>query len=224
MAGRNHHTYQIEGIPEVENASLTLAEMLALVKSGKLTGASYVKRSDQEHWGTAADYPELMTLDTALSPQEVTDGGFQKEKLDPLTEEMEQAIIDRQLRGSSSWFFWIGALTMINLLISIFKGQWQFALGLETSTMISYSATSWGANGHWIGLATNILLILAMFGFGVAGWHRKFLPYAIGVAFYAMDFLFSLRSPQAISLLIHAWALYSLFKGLRILFETRTRH
>jgi len=227
MLGRKQtskYLYIVGDATGAETDPMSLEEALQHVKSGEITGATFVKRSDQEHWGTAADYPELGTKDTALSPMEAANGGnLRGDKVDPLAAEMEQAGFDRTIRNGASWFFWVGALSLINSIIVTFDGDWGFALGLELTYLIGFASKAWGASSTWIGMGVNIFLSLMMLGFGVAGWQRKLWPYAIGMALYAGDFILTFFTMQIISMVIHGLALYFLFTGLRAFLEAQDR-
>lgn len=227
MLGRKQtskYTYIVGDATGAETDPMSLEETLQHVKSGKITGATYVKRSDQEHWGTAADYPELGTKDTALSPMEEASGGNMRgDKVDPLAAEMELAGFERTIRSGASWFFWVGALSLINSIIVTFEGDWGFALGLELTYLIGFASQAWGASGPWIGMGVNIFLSLLMLGFGVAGWQRKFWPYVIGMALYAGDFILTFFTMQILSMVIHGLALFYFYKGLRAFLDAQER-
>jgi hypothetical protein len=50
MAGGKKHTYIVGDSTGAETDPMTLEEMLPFVKNGQVTGATFVKRDDQEHW------------------------------------------------------------------------------------------------------------------------------------------------------------------------------
>jgi hypothetical protein len=224
MSGRNSHTYIVSDSTGAETGPLNLEQILALVRSGQVTGATWVKRNDQEHWGTAADFPELKTKDTALSPNEAASGAISHgAKVDPLAAEMEQSEYAKPIRNGGNWFFWVAALSLINTIAVATGNDWGFALGLQLTYFIGLTSDLWGAHGNAIALAGNLLLVGGFIWFGIAGYSRKFAPYFLGVFIYAGDTILSLLSLHVLTIGIHAWALYCMVKGLSAFMKTGQR-
>ena len=48
--------------------------------------------------------------------------------------------LERQLKSGANWFFWIAALSLINSLISVVGGDWNFILGLGVTQVIDVIA------------------------------------------------------------------------------------
>jgi len=227
MLGRKQtskYTYIVGDATGAETDPMSLEEALQHVKGGEITGATFVKRSDQEHWGTAADYPELGTKDTALSPMEKASGGtMQTEKVDPLAAEMELAAFAKPIRNGGNWFFWVAALTLINTIAVTMGSEWGFALGLQLTYFIGLTADIWGAYGKWIALTGNVLLVAAFIWFGIAGYSRQYVPYFIGVFLYAGDCILSLFSFHIFTIVLHFVALYYMGSGLKAFMDAGER-
>lgn len=225
MAGRNNYTYIVGDSTGAETDPMTSEQLLPYIKSGQVTGSTFVKRSDQEHWGTAADFPELSLKDAAFSPHEVATGAasMTEDKIDPLAAEMEQAVYAKPIRNGGNWFFWIAAMSLINTIAATTGSEWGFALGLQLTYVLSLTSELWGAHGKWIALAGNLVLVGACVWFGIAGYSRKYVPYFLGVFIYAADTLLSLLSLHLLTIGIHIWALYSIFKGLMAFVESGER-
>jgi len=224
VSGRKSYTYIVSDSTGAETDPLNLEQILALVRSGQVTGATWVKRNDQEHWGTAADFPELKTTDSALSPNEAASSSARSgDKVDPLAVEMEQAEYAKPIRNGGNWFFWVAALSLINTIAVATGNDWGFALGLQLTYFIGLTSDLWGAHGNSIALVGNLLLVGGFIWFGIAGYSRKYLPYFLGVFIYAGDTILSLLSLHVLTIGIHVWALYSMVKGLTAFMKTGER-
>ena len=224
VSGRKSYTYIVSDSTGAETGPLNLEQILALVRSGQVSGATWVKRDDQEHWGTAADFSELRTKDTALSPNEAASGSISSvNKLDPLAAEMEQSEFAKPIRNGGNWFFWVAALSLINTIAVATGNDWGFALGLQLTYFIGLTSDLWGTHGNAIALVGNLLLVGGFIWFGIAGYGRKFVPYFLGVFIYAGDTILSLLSLHVLTIGIHGWALYCMVKGLTAFMKTGQR-
>ena len=102
------YTYFVSGPEGREEGPLSHAEMKRRLSSGAVTGSTFVRRSDAEHWSTAADFPELAAKDVVTTRYDAQGGP------DALTQEAEALAYAKEVRKSASWFFWIAALSIIN--------------------------------------------------------------------------------------------------------------
>ncbi len=224
MAGRKNYTYIVGDSTGAETDPMSFEETLKFVKDGQITGATFVKRSDQDHWGTAADYPELQTKDMALSPLEMASGGSSStDKVDPLAAEMEQAAFAKPIRNGGNWFFWVAALSLINTIAVAMESDWGFALGLQLIYIVGEGAGMMGEHGRWYALAINLLLAGGFFWSGAAGYSRKYLPYFLGLSLYAGDCFLSLLTLNIFAIGLHFVALYYMGKGLLAFLQAEDR-
>jgi hypothetical protein len=213
MKAKNNYTYFVSGSEGPEEGPLTLAEMKRRSGTGAITGSTFVRRSDSEHWSTAADFPELGARDVVVSPYDREVGP------DALTQEREALAYAKEIRSGASWFVWIAALSIINSIAAAFGSAWGFALGLSSCYLVSAFGEAFGPTGMWVAFSLNLAASGLFFYFGFAGWKGRFWPYTIGMFLYAGDILLPLLGQDWISLVIHGLALYFLFMGFRVLLD-----
>src|SRR6266516_3067348 len=113
----NDLTYKIIGADGKEYGPVALSELQKWVGEGRITGATQVSRSDQQGWSTAASFPELAVRDsTGPAPVAVSSAA------DP--------VLEKQLKGGGSWFYWIAGLTLVNAVMALSGSGTRFILGL----------------------------------------------------------------------------------------------
>ncbi len=207
------YTYFVSGLEGREEGPLSLAEMKRRLSSGAVTGSTFVRRSDSEHWSTAANFSELEAKDAVVTPHHARGGP------DALTQEAEALAYAKEVRKSASWFFWIASLSIINSIAAVLGSEWGFALGLSTCYLVGGIGSAFGGAGPWVAFSLNLIACGFFFYFGIAGWKSRFWPYAIGMFLYAGDALLPLLVQDWISLVLHGVALYFLVSGFRVLMD-----
>ena len=137
----------------------------------------------------------------------------------------DAAVRDLFARGKNgaAWFYWIAVLSLINTALVLSKSGITFALGL-TVTMIAdlmaaRNALQPGGDTTALGMALGFdAVILGLFALCGRLSQRRILPiYALGMLLYLLDGLLCLRIGMRgglrMSLLIHAYALWSMWSG-----------
>lgn len=134
-----------------------------------------------------------------------------------------RAADDSELRhrmaSGANWFYWIAGLSLINSIISLFDGNWNFAVGLGI-TQIFDAIGKIGAQegiGSWIEYVffTIDLIVAAVFAlFGAFANRGQIRAFAAGMILFAFDGLILLFVGDVLGIIIHALALYFLFTGL----------
>lgn len=136
---------------------------------------------------------------------------------DPLMQQLAE-LFERGKSGAG-WFYWVAALSLINSVILLSGGDFGFSLGLSV-TMIADIIAVEMANQPDIGqipiavAAVFDLLVLSMVVF--CGWlsqKRILIVFALGMALYLFDGLLCLVSMQISGIVIHAFALFSMWNG-----------
>jgi hypothetical protein len=124
----------------------------------------------------------------------------------------------RQAVSGARWFFWIAGLSMINSIISLNDGSWNFLAGLGITQVISELAV--GLSEELGGAVTVVALILdvlvagAFVALGLFAQKGHTWAFIVGLVVYAFDALIFLAAQHWFSVAFHAFVLYSLFKGL----------
>ena len=117
--------------------------------------------------------------------------------------------------SGANWFFWIVGLSIINTLISLTGTDWGFSLGVAATQVADYLAYDGkSALGRVFALGFDVLV----FGFyalcGVQAMRGATWAFVLGLIFFALDTLLMLFMQQWIGLLLHGWAIFSIFTGL----------
>jgi hypothetical protein len=126
-------------------------------------------------------------------------------------------------KNGAAWFYWIAVLSLINSALVFSKSGITFALGL-TVTMIAdaiAARASLKPDGDMTVLAAALIFDVVVLGlFAICGrlsQRRMLWIYALGMLLYLLDGLLCLaigmRGGLRMSLLIHGYALWSMFHG-----------
>ncbi len=133
--------------------------------------------------------------------------------------------LENQHRGGANWFFWIAGLSLINTVILIFGGSWNFILGLAATQVIDGfvqaisveipNTTAAIVKLIGLGLVLGIAGLFALFG--LLARKKYQWAFIIGMILYVLDGLIFLLVGDILSVAFHAFALMALFGGLRAL-------
>ncbi len=127
--------------------------------------------------------------------------------------------LQHQLSSGANWFYWIAALSLINSIISLFEGNWNFAVGLGITQIfdgIARAGVQEGVGG-WIKYAFFALDLIAaaVFAvFGVFANRGQSWAFITGMILFAIDGAILLFFGDILGVAIHAFALFFLFRGL----------
>ena len=130
--------------------------------------------------------------------------------------------LEKQIKNGADWFFWIAGLSVLNSLVLIFGGGWNFLIGLGITQVVdgfmSALAAEFSSPATTIirlfGLLISIGLagVPAFFGF-FARKGRKW-SFVIGIILYALDGLIFLLVGAWASFRFHLFALLWISVGL----------
>src|SRR4051812_11094812 len=119
------------------------------------------------------------------------------------------------VRGGASWFYWVGALSVINTLISMSGNGTRFIFGLGITRFTDDIGTHGGGGGSAAALIVTVIIagVFAIFGyFGGQGQKWAFL---VGMALYGLDAGLCVFGGIILSAAFHAWALFRMFGGFK---------
>lgn len=122
------------------------------------------------------------------------------------------AVAQARINAGASWFTWIGGLSVVNVLILIFRIPLHFPVGLGITEAIVELSASRGAFGVGIGFLITLAaasLFVLMGHFTKQG--RKW-ALVVGIVFYALDALLVLIAQVWLMLAFHVFALFMLFR------------
>jgi hypothetical protein len=126
----------------------------------------------------------------------------------------ERLTLESQLKSGANWFFFIAGLSVINSLILLLGGGFNFIVGLGITQVISALARELGT--IWKSIAFVISVIAASFFalFGALARKRHRWAFVVGMILYAFDGLLFLLVQDWLSIAFHLFALYGIYKGL----------
>jgi hypothetical protein len=122
--------------------------------------------------------------------------------------------LTQQFNSSSSWFFWIAVLAVINSLIAVFGGDLRLIIGLGITSVADALSSESGATAKTVGFVFTLLMAGLFVIFGVLA--RKFFHWAfiVGMVVYALDGLLLLYAQDYLSVAAHAFVLFLLSRGV----------
>jgi hypothetical protein len=135
----------------------------------------------------------------------------------------EKLKLENRLKNGAGWFFWIAGLSLVNSIILIVGGKWNFLIGLGITQAIDGIATGIAAEaGADVATIIKILAFVAdivvagvFVVFGVLAMKRYKLSFIIGMVLYALDGLIFLIVPDFLSIGFHLFVLFGLYTGLQ---------
>lgn len=126
--------------------------------------------------------------------------------------------LQQQLSSGANWFYWIAVLTLINSAITLFEGNWSFALGLGVTQIIDAIALVGvqEGSGNWVkaisfGLDLVVAGIFALFG--IFANKRQIWAFIVGMTLYLLDVAIFIFSGSYMGIILHGFALFFLFRG-----------
>jgi hypothetical protein len=207
------------GADGAEYGPVTLDEFRSWATEGRVVSSTPVRKTGDEAWSAAANFPELGVVDrVTVAPA--------APMAEPINDSVEVADLEKRIRSSGSWFYWIAALTLVNGIVALCGSNWGFVLGLTITQvidalLINVAPHELGWIPKVIALAVNLIAAGFFVFLGVMACRRHMWAFAVGVTLYGVDTLFTLLSFSILSIGIHGWALFSLFVGMKAANEWR---
>jgi hypothetical protein len=129
----------------------------------------------------------------------------------------QKARVLQALKGSASWFAMIAGLSVVNSILAMTGARIQFIFGLGAAQIVDSLAHQAGSTGYVLDLIINGIIA----GVFVLFWNfaRKGQRWAwyLGMALYAVDGLLLLLFKDYLAIAFHAYALYRISSGLKLL-------
>jgi hypothetical protein len=203
-------TCKIRGADGKEYGPVSLNQLIAWLKEGRVTPQSEVMRSDIDYWSPAANFTELQGVATAAAPPAIppsitatNTGTYQ----DPATV--------AQMKSGASWFYWIAALTLVNAIAAVIGSDWRFILGVGISHIISAVGQEFEGSGAIIAFVLNLVVVAVLVGFGILSGKRHTWAFIVGMVLFALDAVIFLIASDWIGIAFHAFVLFCLFRGFK---------
>ena len=121
--------------------------------------------------------------------------------------------LQRAIRRSAHWFYWVAALSLINSLVAIFGGHFIFLAGLAVSQIADGFAAHIGFVGPYFSIGIDLVIAFFVFGFGYLASHGSRNALIVGMVLYALDGVVFLMFSAFVPALFHAFVLYRIADG-----------
>ena len=131
---------------------------------------------------------------------------------------LEQKLrVEHALKSSASWFITIAVLSVVNSVLAMSGAGIHFIFGLGFTQIVDALAHQVGGAGVVLDLVINGIIagVFALF-WNFARKGQKWAWYA-GMGLYAVDALLLLPAKDLLSIAFHAYALYRMSMGLKLL-------
>ena len=125
--------------------------------------------------------------------------------------------VEEALKGSSSWFVIIAALSLVNSVLFMAGAKIHFIFGLGLTQIVDAVAHNAGSAGIVLDVIINGVIaavFVLLWNFARKGEKWAWLA---GMGLYALDGLILLLFKDFFSVAFHGWALYRMSSGLKLL-------
>lgn len=125
--------------------------------------------------------------------------------------------VEQALKGSSSWFVIIAALSLVNSVLFMTGANIHFIFGLGLTQIVDAVAHNAGGAGVVLDLIINGVIgavFVLFWNFARKGQKWAWLA---GMGLYVLDGLILLLFKDFLSVAFHGWALYRMSAGLKLL-------
>lgn len=130
------------------------------------------------------------------------------------TEEVEQKLqLQKAVQGAAGWFFWIAGLSVINSIIIMSEGEFNFIFGLGITQVIDVIIQQADMLLKVIGYGINLFAIAAFAVFGYFARQRYKWAFIVGLVLYALDGLLFLFIQDWLGVGFHVFAAIMIFSG-----------
>ena len=199
-------TYKTRGADGKEYGPVSLNQLTAWLREGRISPQSEVTRSDIDYWSPAANFSELQSAaPTAIAPASAPANATSAN--DPAT--------IAQMKSGASWFYWIAALSLVNSIAAFTGSDWRFILGLGITQIIDAFGLSVEGAGKIIALVLSLITAGVLIGFGVLAGKRHTWAFIVGMVLFALDGVIFLLAQDWIGVAFHAFVLYCFFRGFK---------
>lgn len=135
----------------------------------------------------------------------------------PNTAAISDAIL--RMRSGANWFYWIAALSLINSIVLIAGGQWNFIVGLGFTQVIDGIMRGMSESNGFsafsvVALMLNVLIAAIFALFGYFAGRGSVLMFITGIFIYVLDALLYIFVGDYLAAGFHAFALFFIIRGM----------
>jgi len=203
-------TYKTRGADGKEYGPVSLNQLNAWLREGRVSPQSEVMRSDMDYWSPAASFSELQ----GAAPPAVQPVSAHAPTGAAAVPDNDPAKI-AQMKSGAGWFYWIAALSLVNSFAAFTGSDWRFILGLGITQIIDAFGQSVEGAGKIIALVLSLIVAGVLIGLGVLAGKRHTWAFIVGMVLFALDGLIFLLPQDWIGVAFHAFVLYCFFRGVQ---------
>jgi hypothetical protein len=123
--------------------------------------------------------------------------------------------LESQLKNSAGWFFAIAGLSLVNSILLMTGARWHFFFGLGITDVVEEVARNLGSAGQVAALVVNVFIATILVLFGVFARKGQKWAFIVGMVAYAIDGLLFLLARDFLGLIVHGYALYAIYRGIK---------
>ena len=139
-----------------------------------------------------------------------------------LPPEVIPAAARAQVLASGQWFYWIAGLSLLNSVIAHQGGGLQFIAGLGITQVADAVIAQVGGAGATIALTFDAVVSAVFIALGAMARRCLIWPFVVGMVLYLLDTLLLVFFQDWYSTAFHAFALFSISGGFRVLWRLQT--
>ena len=204
------HSYTIRAGDGREYGPATLEQLTGWAREGRVNPQTEIRRSDMAHWSPATSFVELQ----AVFPPAATPGTPQTISPNPAPATGDPHAL-AQLKSGASWFYWIAGLSLINSVAAMSGSDWRFIFGLGITQVLDAVGAEIGGAARFVMFGLDLVVAGIFIFFGVFAHKRHLWAFITGMVIFAIDTLLMLGLQQWISLAVHAFVIFCLFRGMQ---------
>ncbi len=125
----------------------------------------------------------------------------------------ERGALERRRRSGALWFFWVGALSIVNSVAALTGQQWRFIIGLGITQLTDGLAARTG-HGMPIVAVVDAAFVGAFALLGRFALRGHQWAFVVGAIFYAMDGLIFVAAGDVVGVAFHAFVVVMALRGL----------
>ena len=129
----------------------------------------------------------------------------------------QKARVLQVLKGPASWFVMIAGLSVVNSILAMSGAHVRFIFGLGLSQIVDALAHQAGSPGYVLDLVINGMIAGVFVLFWNFARQGQRWAWYLGMALYVVDGLLLLLFKDYLAIAFHAYALYRMSSGLKLL-------
>ncbi len=206
-------TYKIIATDGKEYGPVNLEQLQGWINEGRIASDTQLLRSDINEWRPASSFAEIsLMMAGGSSTPALTSSTSASSGADVSPELFE---LEKRVKSGGSWYYWVAALSLVNSVMAFSGGGGGFVIGLSVTQFMDAMLSADGGVMKGVGLALGVLAAGVFALFGVFACKRHVWAFIVGMLFYGLDTILTVRAEQWLGLAFHGWVLFSLFIGTR---------